>query len=141
MPATKLELPGQISDFLARPLHAVVGTTNPDGSAHQAVVWYMVEEDGSVLVNSAEGRRWPANLERDPRISLVVVEGGDFVALKGSVTVDEDQDRTHEDINRLARRYEGDDETKLEERRQAFEEHVRITFRFVPNGYYTSLEE
>lgn len=141
MPATKLELPEAVSAFLDKPLHAVVGTTNPDGSAHQAVVWFMVEEDGSVMVNSAEGRRWPANLERDPRISLVVVEGEHFVALKGNVTVDDDQDRAQADINKLARRYEGDDEAKLEERRKAFEEHVRITFRFVPNGYYTSLEE
>ncbi|MEZ4595843.1 MAG: hypothetical protein R3C32_02800 [Chloroflexota bacterium] len=45
--------------------YATIATLDPDGGARQAVVWYALEEDGSVLLNSREGRRWPGNLVRD----------------------------------------------------------------------------
>ena len=61
----------------------------------------------------------------------------------GSITsyVAVQRDVTHADINALAQRYQGDDPEKVAESIRTFEEHVRISFRFVPNGYYTSLEE
>jgi hypothetical protein len=42
----------------------VVSTLNQDGSMHSAVAWISAE-DGTVAVNSARARKWPANLERD----------------------------------------------------------------------------
>ena len=32
--------------------------------------------EGTVAVNSARGRKWPTNLERDPRITVLVYEAG-----------------------------------------------------------------
>ena len=36
--------------------------------------------------NSREGRRWPSNLRRDPRIRFAVYDGPDWVGLSGRVT-------------------------------------------------------
>ncbi len=51
--------------------HAVCPTLNEDGSIHPTVVWVLVEH-GRLAVNSAAGRRWPINLERDPLITVLV---------------------------------------------------------------------
>ena len=69
-----LEAPGRF---------ATIATIDPDGSPLQAVVWYRLEPDGSILINSLVGRRWPDNLLRDPRMSLTVEFGYDYVAMRG----------------------------------------------------------
>ncbi|TMD56868.1 MAG: PPOX class F420-dependent oxidoreductase, partial [Chloroflexi bacterium] len=57
--------------FLEERHFAVVGTTNPDGSPHLAVMWYLLDGD-DIIVNSAQGRIKDRNLAQDPRMSLVV---------------------------------------------------------------------
>ncbi len=48
-----------------------VATLRPDGSVHGVPVWVDVE-DGRAVLNTAKGRAWPRNLERDPRVTLTV---------------------------------------------------------------------
>ncbi len=100
--------------FLDAPRFAVVATLNEDGSPHQAVAWYTVEDDG-ILVNSAEGRRWPANLRRDPRVEVTVADGYRYVQLGGTVEVDDDQGRAQAAIAAMARRYHADDPAHAED--------------------------
>jgi PPOX class probable F420-dependent enzyme len=50
---------------------AQVATIRRDGSPHVTPVWVDVR-DGIVWLNSAQGRAWPANLRRDPRVALNV---------------------------------------------------------------------
>ena len=95
--------------LLAAPNCAVISTTNADGSIHSTVVWISLE-DGELAINSAEGRRWPTNLERDPRITALVYPDGnpyEYVEIRGTATA------THEDadahIDRLAKKYTGSD--------------------------------
>lgn len=66
-----LTTPG-VSDLLAKPNHAVLSTINADGSVHSTVVWVNVEDD-KIAFNGAQGRVWPANIERDARVNLVVI--------------------------------------------------------------------
>ena len=54
----------RVSELLAKPNHAVLSTLNSDGSIHSAIVWLNVEDD-KLALNSASGRAWPTNLERD----------------------------------------------------------------------------
>ena len=69
----------RVDDFLAAPRRfAILATLDPDGTPRQAVIWYRLDPDGRITVNSAEGRRWPANLRRDPRCSLAVVDGAEY---------------------------------------------------------------
>ncbi len=85
--------------------HAVVSTLNEDGSIHSTVVWANVEQ-GKLAVNSALGRKWPTNLQRDPRVSVIVYDESnpyDYVEVRGTVTSSTDDADGH--IDRLAKKY------------------------------------
>ena len=74
------------------------------------MVWVSLE-DGDLAVNSAEGRHWPTNLERDPRITVVVPADGnpyEYVEIRGTATASRDDADEH--INRLAKKYIDQDE-------------------------------
>lgn len=93
----------------ARPNHAVVSTLNEDGSIHATVVWASVE-DGRIAVNSAVGRKWPTNLERDPAITVLVYDETnpyDYVEVRGTARGTTEGADDH--IDRLAKRYLGAD--------------------------------
>jgi len=60
-------------EFLDRPYVGVVTTLRDDGSPHATVVW-VDREDETVSFNTEYGRRKPAELEADPRVSLLVVD-------------------------------------------------------------------
>jgi PPOX class probable F420-dependent enzyme len=99
-----------VRGLLEPPNYVVVSTLNEDGSIHSAVVWISLE-DGVLAVNSAEGRRWPSNLERDPRITVAAYAGDnpyEYVEIRGTARADRDDGDEH--INRLAKKYIGQDE-------------------------------
>jgi PPOX class probable F420-dependent enzyme len=90
--------------------YAVVSTLNHDGSIHSTMVW-ISREDAAVAVNSALGRLWPRNLERDPRVSVVVHENGNpyhFVEIRGRASAT--REGADEHINQLTKKYMGQDE-------------------------------
>jgi PPOX class probable F420-dependent enzyme len=119
-------------DFLARPRIGVIATIRPDGAPHQAVVWYRLDED-QIVINSADGRHWPANLRRDPRIELTVADGYRFVQLAGSVSIDDHQPTAQADIAEMARRYHANEPGEAEALiRDRFSRQHRVSFRFRP---------
>ncbi len=88
-----------------------VATLREDGTVHCAPVWVDVQ-DGLAVLNTAEGRAWPRNLERDPRTTLTVqnLENPyEYVEIRGQVA-----ERTHdgadEHIDSLAKKYLGVDD-------------------------------
>ncbi len=101
---TSIDDPG-VRALLAKPNHAVVSTLNEDGSVHSTVVWVDVQ-NGRLAVNSAVGRAWPGNLERDPQLTVLVYDEDnpyDYVEVRGTAsgtTVGAD-----EHIDRLAKKY------------------------------------
>jgi PPOX class probable F420-dependent enzyme len=103
---------------------AHVGTVRRDGSVHVVPVW--INTDGErVMVNSAEGRTWPRNLERDPRVTLTVTNlenPYEYAEIRGRVV-----ERTHEDadehIDALAKKYLGADSYPF---RQPDEQRVKF---------------
>lgn len=122
----------EVRDFLSAERFAVVGTVGADGTPHQAVAWYALQDD-VLLLNSAEGRRWPSDLRRDPRVSVMVSDGYRWVSLSGSVEIDDDQQRAQADIAAMARRYHADDPEQAEALiRDRFRPQYRITFRLRP---------
>ncbi len=101
---TDIEDPG-VKKLLDGGNHAVVSTLNEDGSIHSTVVWTNVEQ-GKLAVNSALGRKWPTNLQRDPRVSVIVYDESnpyDYVEVRGTVTSSTDDADGH--IDRLAKKY------------------------------------
>jgi PPOX class probable F420-dependent enzyme len=93
--------------LLEEPNVATVGTVNPDGSPQLTIVW--IDWDGEhVLFNTAAGRVKPRNLERDPRVSVLVADRADpyrWVAVRGLAELTSNGADEH--IDKLARKYTG----------------------------------
>jgi PPOX class probable F420-dependent enzyme len=89
--------------------HAVISTLNEDGSILSTVVWIDVQ-DGRPAVNTAVGRAWPTNLERDPRVTVVVYDEAnpyEYLSVRGTARGTTDGADAH--IDRLAKKYLGAD--------------------------------
>lgn len=127
--ALLVALTDRVRKFLEAPHFVVLATAGQDGAPHQAVIWYRLDPDGRIMVNSRSGRRWPAELQHDPRCSLAVFDEADpnrWVGLAGVVeSVDEDVERARDDIVALAHRYDDATESSV----TAFRTQPRISFR------------
>jgi PPOX class probable F420-dependent enzyme len=113
----------EVRKLLSEPNFAVVSTFNADGSILSTIVWISAE-NGTVAVNSAKGRLWPTNLERDPRITALVYEAGNpynYVEIRGRVSATTDGADEH--INALTKKYINQDEYPF---RQPGEERVKF---------------
>lgn len=122
-------IPDTVRRFLEQPHVVSVGTTGADGEPHQAIAWYRLDPDDRILLNSRYPRRWPADLQRDPRVSLAVLDGQDsmrWVGITGVVeTVIDDVDQARDDICALAVRYDDAAPDRLAD----FRTQARISFR------------
>lgn len=102
---------GRSRELLEAPNFCAVATLRADGTPHLTTVWVDVDGD-AVVLNSARGRAWPTNLERDPRVTLMVQEREnpyEYVAIEGRVAeMTEEGADAH--IDKLAQKYLGVDE-------------------------------
>jgi PPOX class probable F420-dependent enzyme len=143
MPDSPLPLPDHVRAFLAQLHPASVATVDADGAPRQTVAWYALEADGRILLNSRMDRRWPANILRDRRVALAVVDGADqyrWLGITGVVDeVVDDVEVAREDIVRLAHRYhpEGPRAGMIAD----FRTQPRITFRVRITGLHDHLED
>jgi len=117
---------GRAEELLKDKNFCVVSTIREDGTVHAAPVWVDVQ-DGRPVVNTAEGRAWPRNLERDPRVTLTVqnMENPyEYVTIRGRVA-----ERTHDGadqhIDALAMKYLGQESYPY---RQPGEQRVIVRF-------------
>jgi PPOX class probable F420-dependent enzyme len=88
-----------------------VATFGRDGTIHGVPVWVDVQ-DGRPTLNTAEGRAWPRNLERDPRVTLTVQNLDnpyEYVEIRGRVA-ERTYEGADEHINALAKKYRGSEE-------------------------------
>jgi PPOX class probable F420-dependent enzyme len=115
-----------VRELLEQPNCAVISTLNSDGSVLSTVVWINSEGD-AVAVNSARGRRWPANLERDPHATVLVYEQGNpynYVEIRGRA--EGTTEGADEHINALTKKYIGQDEYPF---RGPGEERIKFVIR------------
>lgn len=91
--------------FLREEHGATISTINKDGSPFVTTVWYLLQEDGTLIMTTQEKSQKVKNLRRDPRIAICVGEGGRSVSLYGTVTISQDQSMVRQDMERLAARY------------------------------------
>lgn len=136
-------LPEHIRTFLDANRFAALATVDPDGGPRQAVIWYRLDGN-AIVVNSKAGRRWPSNLERDPRVSLSIGDQSDgyrWVGLTGTATRIDDQPTAQADIAEMARRYHADDPAKAERLvRDDFERQHRVSFRIAIDAVHDHLD-
>jgi PPOX class probable F420-dependent enzyme len=102
------QLTDEQARLLLEPNFATVGTLDRDGSPQLTIVW--IDWDGeNVLFNTAAGRAKPRNLQRDPRLSVLVTDRADgyrWVAIRGRAELTSEGADQH--IDRLARKYTGE---------------------------------
>jgi PPOX class probable F420-dependent enzyme len=118
------KIEGRAEELLKARNFCNVSTVRPDGTIHGVPVW-VDTQDGLAVLNSAEGRAWVRNLERDPRVTLTVqnMENPyEYLEVRGRVA-----DRTHEGadahIDAMAKKYLDKDEYPF---RQPGEQRVII---------------
>jgi PPOX class probable F420-dependent enzyme len=119
-----VKIEGRAEELLKAKNFCTVSTLRADGSVQGAPVWVDVQ-DGRPVLNTAEGRAWPSNLEREPRVTLTVqnMENPyEYLEVRGRVA-----ERTHEGadehIDAMAKKYLGKDEYPF---RQPGEQRVII---------------
>jgi PPOX class probable F420-dependent enzyme len=83
--------------ILDSPHLSVLATTNPDGSAQLSVIFVKADGD-DILFSTIAGRRKTANLERDPRVTLllhrldVTAMDSAYATIHGTAEVTDDPD-------------------------------------------------
>ena len=107
-------MPATIEDksrkLLEAPNFCHIATLREDGTPHVVPVWVDVEDD-RVVLNTAEGRAWPRNARRDPRVNLTIqnMENPyEYVEIRGRVAEDT-HEGADEHIDRMAKKYLGED--------------------------------
>jgi PPOX class probable F420-dependent enzyme len=106
--SSKIE--GRSEELLRGKNYCNVSTLRQDGSIHGVPVWVDVKDARPVL-NTAEGRVWPKNLARDPRVTMTVqnMENPyEYVEIRGRVA-ECTQEGADEHIDALAQKYLGQD--------------------------------
>ena len=105
----KPPLPPAALELLRKPNPAVVAVLMPDGQPMSVATWYLLDDDGRVLVNMDAQRARVDWMRRDGRVSLTVLDGAAWythVSLRGRV-VEWRDDPELVDIDRLSTHYTG----------------------------------
>src|SRR5882672_9228242 len=105
-----IKLPQSAKKLLQDKAYGHVVTFNAEGKAQLTMVWMDVDGD-EVLFNTAEGRKKPQNLRRDPRIIISVQDRNDlqaYMVIHGTATLTEAGADAH--LDKLAKRFLGMDQ-------------------------------
>ncbi len=102
-----IPLPDAFRSILDAPEYAVVATVQPDGRPQLSVVW--IKRDGDdILFSTVRGRQKTKNIERDPRVTVLVYPKDNpysYFEARGTATlVDDDGPGL---IDELSRKYTG----------------------------------
>jgi len=96
--------------FFSKPNFGHLATLEPDGSPQVTPVWIDVDGD-YILINTAKGRKKVRNVERDPRVSVEVVEQENpysMLSVQGKV-VGMTTEGADAHIDAMAKKYLGQD--------------------------------
>ena len=110
---------------------AVLATINQDGTPQLTTMWYLLEDDGTILMNTKVGRAKERNMRRDPRISICIEDDYNFLTINGTVQLIDDPDRSQYDIYRLSARYHGEEKARRQMQEQ-FSKEARMSLLLKP---------
>ncbi len=127
-------IPEKFLDLFRKKAFANLATLMPDGQPQVTPVW--CDYDGEhVLINSARGRVKDRNMERDPRVSLAIMDPDNpyrYLGIRGRV-VEVTEQSASEHIDKMAKKYLGADRYPY---RQPGE--VRVLFKIKPERVWTN---
>src|SRR5262245_30465702 len=102
----KETIPDKYLDLFKKKAFASLGTIMPDGSPQVTPVW--CDFDGEhVLFNTARGRVKDKNLQREPRVSLAIVDPDNpyrYLEVRGRI-VERTEQGADDHIDKLAKKY------------------------------------
>lgn len=127
-------IPETHKDILQGKNFAHLATLMPDGSPQVTPVWVDLETDGTVVINTSEGRQKARNLDRDGRVALSVSDSSNpyrYIQIRGQVISKSPEDGD-EVIDRLAKKYMGVDTYP-----NRVEGEQRVTYRIRPDRVQT----
>jgi len=75
--------PDEQRRYLADSHTIVLSTNDRHGYPHSVAMWYVVDDDGNVLMTTFGKSQKVKNLERDPRCSLLIESERTYDTLKG----------------------------------------------------------
>ncbi len=106
-----MTLPGEVRELLEGRNYGHLATLLPDGSPHSVPVWIGLEGERIAFFTQTRSRK-ARNLERDPRVALSITDHDDpyrSAWIRGRVVETREGDEALRIIDRLARRYTGED--------------------------------
>ena len=107
-------IPEKYQDLFEKKAFANLATVMPDGTPQVTPVW--VDFDGNhVLVNSARGRQKDKNMERNPAVSLSIMDPENpyrYLEVRGRVA-EITEEGAEEHIDKMAKKYMGLDKYPL----------------------------
>lgn len=109
-----------------------LATVRPDGSAHVAPIWFVVDDDGSIVFNTGRDTVKGRALRRDPRVSIVVDDENppfSYVRVDGVAELSEDLDAMLPWSTRIAARYMGAEQADAYGRRNAVAGEMLVRVR------------
>ncbi|HEY6958563.1 MAG TPA: PPOX class F420-dependent oxidoreductase [Candidatus Limnocylindria bacterium] len=124
--------------FLEDVHFAVLGTVSASGAPHLTVMWYVLDGD-EIMFNTVATRAKASNLDRDDRVSLLVYDatGYRYLRIDGRVRRNDDPNVGQADIRRLALRYYGGDEARVERAvRDRWSREQRVSYRLPTTRVY-----
>jgi PPOX class probable F420-dependent enzyme len=89
-----------------------VATVHADGSPHVTPIWFLYEDDGTIIFTTGEDTGKGRNLRRDARIAMSVDDEEPpfaFVRVEGTAEISTDPAALLESATRIAARYMGAD--------------------------------
>ncbi len=93
-PCMPLALPDTARELIDGPHTAVLATPNRDGHPQSSVI-FVTRSGDTVVFSTIRGRLKTRNMERDPRVSLLVLaHPGRYVEIRGRVDITDDPDKT-----------------------------------------------
>jgi PPOX class probable F420-dependent enzyme len=113
----------EIRDYLEASRTLILCSQGSDGVPHPMPMWYGVDQDGDVIMTTFAKSQKVKNLERDPRVSLLIEDGEVYgelrgVVLYGKVQLEHDTERVLDVLARVTQRYgtgEGADPAAMRE--------------------------
>ncbi|NDL59932.1 PPOX class F420-dependent oxidoreductase [Phytoactinopolyspora mesophila] len=113
--------------LFSRPILGWATAVRPDGTPHNSVVWLDVEDDDTVVFNTAIDRAKERYLRANPKVSLSVSDPDQtfsWASVSGTATfTTEDGDEV---INRLSHKYDGKDFRELKEGERRVTVRVKV---------------
>jgi PPOX class probable F420-dependent enzyme len=118
--------------LLAGTRTAKVAVVRRDGSPLVTPVWFLADDDGSIVFETGRGSVKGRSLSRDPRVSICVEDDEPpfgFVRVDGVAELSDDLDELLSWTTRIAARYMGEDRAEEFGRRNAMPSEMLVRVR------------